>query len=565
MNINGGGNGVISGNPSSTGTFSVVVTVTDAFGATSTKTYSLKINAAPTITTGSLPDGERTVGYNATVTASGGTAPSGYTWAASGLPNGLTINSASGVISGTPTQSGPFIITVTATDGAGAAVSATFNVNFTEPPSITGPGTLPNGTVGAVYPGATIVNAGGVGPFTWSATGMPPGLTIDSSGTIGGTPTAAGTFTPTVTVKDSFNATASHSYTIVISGTPTITTTGLPSATVNQPYNFTVLESGGTGALTWSASGLPAGVTIDPSSGVISGTPTVIGPYTVTINLHDSLGVAATPATFSFSIVDLPSITTSSLPDGVQNVAYNVTLTGTNGTTPYVWTATGLPAGLTISSGGVISGTPTGTGTATVNITLTDASTATANASLTLKVNSAMSLSATTLPQWTINAPYPSTTITATGGTGSYSWSAVGLPTGMSINAATGAISGTPTASGSFTVAVTATDTASPPQSKTRSYSLQINPAPSITTTSPCDVKKSKPFSFNLAAVGGTGAYTWSSPGFGLWATTVSSAGVVSGTAGGSGSATFNVTVTDSTGASATLSLTLITSNGQTC
>ena len=372
------------------------MTVTDALGGTNTKTYSLVINAPPTIATGSLPDGERTVGYNTTVAAAGGTAgatSSGYTWAASGLPNGLTINSASGVISGTPTQFGPFPITVTATDGAGVAVSTTFNVSFTDAPSITGPGTLPNGTVNVVYPGATIINAGGKGPFTWSATGMPPGLTIDSSGTISGIPTAAGTFTPTITVTDLFDATASHGYTIVISGTPVIMSGGLPSSTVNQPYNFTVLAGGGTGALTWSASGLPAGVTINPSSGLISGTPTVTGPYTVTINLSDSLGATAAPATFSFSINDVPSINTSSLPDAVQGAAYSTVLTGVSGTTPYIWSATVLPAGLTISSGGVISGTPTGTGTSTVNIKLTDASGATAIAPLTLNVRSAMSLS----------------------------------------------------------------------------------------------------------------------------------------------------------------------------
>ena len=566
MNINGSGNGIISGKPTATGTFPVVVTVTDALGGTNTKSYSLVINAPPTIATGSLPDGERTVGYNATVAAAGGTAgatSSGYTWAASGLPSGLTINGASGVISGTPTQFGPFPITVTATDGAGVAVSTTFNVTFTDAPSITGPGTLPNGTVNVVYPGATIINGGGKGPFTWTATGMPPGLTIDSSGTISGIPTAAGTFTPTIKVTDSFSATASHGYTIVISGTPVIMSGGLPSSTVNQPYNFTVLAGGGTGALTWSASGLPAGVTINPSSGLISGTPSVTGPYTVTINLSDSLGATAVPATFSFSINDVPSINTSSLPDAVQGAAYSTVLTGVSGTTPYIWSATVLPAGLTISSGGVISGTPTGTGTSTVNIKLTDASGAIAIAPLTLNVRGAMSLSATTLPQWTVNSPYPSTTITAAGGTGSYSWNAVGLPSGMSINSSSGAISGTPTVSGPFTVSVTATDTASPAQSKTRSYSLTINPAPSITTTS-CTAKKNNTFSFQLLRSGGTTPFTWSGSGLPVWAT-VSASGVLSGTAPGSGVATFNVTVTDSTGASTTASFAITVVNNGTC
>jgi type II secretory pathway pseudopilin PulG len=557
--------GVITGTPSATGTFNAVVTVTDALGGVDTRGYTVVIHSAPSISTASLPNGEQGVAYSATVVVANGT-PS-FTWAASGLPAGLSMNSGTGVLSGTPTVTGSFDITVTATDVAGASASKIFTVVLGAAPSIAST-TLPNWTVGVPYPNTTFTTSDGTAPFTWTSTNLPAGLSLGAStGTVSGTPTTAGTKSGTITVTDSLGGTATTAFTVTITAGPAITTGSLPASTVNRPYpNTTMTRSGGTAPFGWSANGLPPGVTIDPATGVVSGTATATGTFAATVTLNDSTGATDT-RNYSVVINPGPSITTTTLPDGEQSVAYNATVVGSSGTIPYSWSATGLPGGLGIDAGtGVISGTPTVTGTFTASVTLTDNSGATANQSLSITLYPQLLINApANLQPWTINRPYPVTTATATGGTGNYSWSATGLPPGMSIDPTTGAISGTPTTSSAFTVTVTVTDNASPLVSKSRGYTLTINAAPSITYVSPCDVKQNKPFSFTLTAIRGTGTLTWSSPGFPAWGTTVDAAGNVTGNAPGSGSATFSVTVTDSTGASATLSLTLNAGNGTTC
>ncbi len=556
--------GLISGTPSVTGTFTAIVTVVDSLGGTGTRNYTFTINTPPSITTSSLPDGERTVPYSKAMAATSGTPA--YNWAASGLPGGLSINSVSGVLSGTPTVAGSFDITFTVTDVAGASNSTILTLNLFPAPTVD-PNTLPNWTVNVPYPSTTLTATGGQAPYTWSATGLPTGLTIGATtGTVSGTPTVANTFSVTVTVTDSLGGTATQVHSVKISAAPTITTASIPSWTVNRPYtNFTMTSAGGTQPITWSATGLPTGLSIDSGTGVISGTPDTLGTFTPTVTALDSVGVTANRS-YTVDIKTDPSITTTVLPDGEQNVFYSTTVSGTNGTTPYSWSATGLPGGLGISTGGTISGTPTVTGTFTVTLSLTDAAGASApSQNVTIRLFPQLLITApagASLQPWTINRPYPATTVTATGGTGVYSWTATGLPVGLSINAGTGVISGTPTASGNYTVIVTVTDNASPAVSKNRTYSLTINPALSITTTS-CTAQKSKAFSFQLQRTGGTAGFVWSASGLPAWAT-VNAAGVLSGNAPGSSGtvASFNVTVTDSAGASSTVTFTITVVNG---
>jgi type II secretory pathway component PulJ len=205
------------------------------------------------------------------------------------------------------------------------------------------------------------------------------------------------------TSQESATAVVVQNLVIVSSGALVIGTplsvsspTTLPAWTMNQLYpsgsSTTLTAAGGDGNYTWSATGLPAGLSIDAGTGVISGTPTTAAVSTPTFTLSDAFGDTAATKQYTIAINAAPSISTSSpLPTWGQNVAnYSTTVAGSAGTTPYVWSATGLPAGLTMnSSTGVVSGTPTAAGVSTVAVTLTDASgvTATKNLSLTISTN----------------------------------------------------------------------------------------------------------------------------------------------------------------------------------
>jgi type II secretory pathway pseudopilin PulG len=162
-------------------------------------------------------------------------------------------------------------------------------------------------------------------------------------------------------------------------GTPDLTAPSTQTNDQSVALSFTVTESGGATPLTWTASSLPTGLSIDTTSGTITGTPTATGTFSPTVNVTDAYGVADS-ASFSWVIKALPAMTAPGAVSSPSGVAFTKTFVVSNGTTPYVWTAaaggwgsTGLPPGLSLgSSTGTVSGTPTTVGTNSVTLTVTD-------------------------------------------------------------------------------------------------------------------------------------------------------------------------------------------------
>jgi hypothetical protein len=349
-----------------------------------------------------------------------------------------------------------------------------------------------------------------------------------------------------------------------------LTSDPLPAGTTGGDYNVTLAPNGGTPPYTWSLApgspALPNGLAFVPASGKILGVPNAAtGTILTNFRLQDSTGAFVEKVlsiTVNASSSPLTILSSSPLPPGSINQPYAIALSGSGGTTPYTWSLKAgsppLPTGLSLGPSGVLSGTPTVTSNATHTFRLTDATTTTVDKDLQLSVD-ALPLSITTasLPQGTANQNY-SAQLEASGGTGAYSWVLAGgsapLPTGLTLNPATGVISGVPTSTSNLTHTFTVTDSTPPtPQSATKNLTITINPPvpPTINSFTLPTGTVNQPYpTTQMTAIGGALPYTWSvSPALPNGLSLNPSSGVISGTplSGSNGTTSHTFTVTDST------------------
>ena len=313
----------LSGTPVSAGIFDQLsIQVTDSAQHVATGIFSLKINPAPLTITTTSPLFTGIVGtqYSQSFTASGGVPP--YSWSIrSGSTGDLKL--LGNALQGTPQTAGTLSFTIQVTDNAGAQVSQAFTITINPPSlSITTSSSLPNGAVGASY-SQKFGAVGGTPPYTWSLSGDSiPGLTFSTSQvTLSGVPTTAGTYNFTLQAADSGGLTATRSFSLVIApATLTITSaTQLPDANLGAPYSYHMAASGGVPPYTWSANGLPAGLSLDAGSGLISGVINAAGALSFTIRVIDSTQASALNLFhLNVSLPVLPSVTIGGLPNNAN-------------------------------------------------------------------------------------------------------------------------------------------------------------------------------------------------------------------------------------------------------
>jgi hypothetical protein len=462
-------NGYITGIPT-TGVATTEYTMTgrDSLNNTGSAKFTMTISYTPVILTAATTykfelGAPLTINLGAATKGGSGT---GYTYTISpALPSGLTIDSTTGAIGGTATAiSNSANYTITVTDNKGNTATAIISLSIVYQ-ALTVAGRWVGGKVGTALSATSFGLAnGGLAPYTYTISpSLPAGLTFNSSNcSVSGTPTAASTATYTITATDSRGITATGTTSLAVYSPLTIASTGTGNMTIGTAWGPMILvtSSGGVGGNRYTASGLPAGLTINNITGGISGIPTTKfdGSYAITVTDGDG-NTATTNITLKsvYTVLQATSKFTSQLPlpiavGAVSSSNYPVLeVSGSYG--KLVWSISpALPTGLTLNtSTGIITGTlGSNQGSGIYNVTVSDlTSNLTVVGQIVLNVfdrnassvinKSAILGIATTIDTFKLTSMAASYSIFPT------------LPTGLTFNNITGVVSGTSTTKSSST------------------------------------------------------------------------------------------------------------------
>ncbi|WP_421915353.1 putative Ig domain-containing protein [Mesorhizobium sp.] len=521
--------------------------------------------------------------------AAGGGAPAITLGISPALPTGLQFDTSTGAITGTATStSATKTYTVTATDQSNPSQNSSKTFDLTVNAAVTAAQTVPAKILTQNYAATAFVpvtGGGGAAPLTYSISpSLPSGVSISpTTGGISGAPSAAGgAVTYTVTVTDALGAQASNTFQMAVNSAVTATqAVGATDLTQNHaatPF-IPVTGSGGLAPLTYSVSpALPTGLSFGSSTGQISGTPTIPSTgssYSVTVT--DANGATATnifTLTVNGAVTATQAVSTTILTQNHAATSFTP-VTGAGGTSPLSYgVSPPLPAGLSFdTSNGQISGTPsTASAAGTYTVTVTDAQGATATATFGLAVTSGVT--ATQAVATTIltenHAATSFTPVTGSGGAGSLTYGvSPGLPAGLNFNTANGQVTGTPSVtSAATTYTVTVTDANAATASSTFSLAVEsaVTATQAVATKSLTVTTPVTPFT-PVTGGGGTSPLSYGVlPALPAGLSFGTTNGLVSGTPTVvSAAASYEVTVTDANGATATNSFSLkVDSIGQT-
>jgi len=593
------GTGVISGTPTDT-TYTdrpLTIRVVDAVGSSAQQAVTLRYADVLTLG-GTYANATEAVAYSDGLDAAGGHLPRTWAITSGSLPSGLTFNTSTGVISGTSSDVSSVSLGISVTDASGDIASGTFSLSVVSAyTAISITGNITNGvqnvetlsafSIMPTYSGLVI--AGGTGSYSYSwarisgstaiNAGSPTSLSTSFVGTVAPGASTVGFFR--LTVSDGISS-ATYDFTASATNTYVVMTLGatVGRATRTVAYTGTLNRGGGKSPFSFvvTAGTLPAGITLNAGTGALSGTPTDTS-YTdrsMTFRVTDDLGATANVS----ATIGYRNFPTLSYPASfaMRTRAYSLSPTQSGGHSPlaYALQSGSLITGLSLSSTtGEVTGTPTSTsyGVVAVTVRLTDDMANVVDAAQSVTYADNLTIAGTVASPGYTGAAYADSSLSASGGHGSNVWSIASgsLPPGVSINAGSGALTGTPSAVGAYGFTVRVTDAAGfvadSPQSLTIALGLSVSLAPTLSylfTNSPASgspgTRTLTTGTVTGTASGGSGGYSYA------WTRIAGSADITAdspaaattaftGTGipiGGNKSATFRLTVTDSGGRTAT-------------
>lgn len=518
----------IVGKPTATGSYTFSIGLSGGHRAHS---YTIRVDAPPAMILRSFPEtlsGSQFQPFSGRIEAAGGVAPYLFSVVTGGrLPDGVILDT-DGRLSGTPTENGSFVFTVSATDhvpGIPQTAIRDFSMVIAPAPLSLTPEALPLGYLDEEY-GQTLTVLGGLPPYAFRLSGgaLPPGLQLLGNGAIQGTPIAAGQYRFSLTASDTAQPMPSETtveYVVDIVARPLqIDSKTLAPIKGGEAFLAVFPARGGSAPYAFAiASGsLPPGLNL-ASNGTLQGVPTAIGSFGFDVQVADVAGATAT-RTFQLDVV-LPVVTIDSdLPGGQVGTPYARAVVAGGGLQPYAFTvaAGALPPGLQLDPGGAVQGVPIAAGDYTFSIAATDSNASvgpiTASRAYTVRIEpSGFVFGPDALPNARTHAYYQQS-FSVSYGTAPYRYalSAGFLPPGVHLSPNSGLLFGVPTSAGSYAFSITGSDS-SPggPRSYIRNYVLVVEQSPvEILPYALSEAVAGRYYNHSLIAQGGVQPYRYS-------------------------------------------------------
>ncbi|PTK98691.1 YSIRK signal domain/LPXTG anchor domain surface protein, partial [Staphylococcus haemolyticus] len=486
----------ISGTPTKVGSYPITVTTTDADGNETTTSFTITVEdtTKPVVSPIAGQTKEINTAINPIKIDASDNSGQAVTNKVSGLPAGVTFNPDTNTISGTPTKVGSYPITVITTDADGneTTTSFTLTVEDTTAPTVKAIGNQTKEVNTAIDPIKIDATDNSGQAVTNKVSGLPTGVTFNpDTNTISGTPSKVGSYPITVTTTDADGNETTTSFTITVEDTtaPTVKAIGNQTKEVNTAIDSIKIDATDNSgqAVTNKVSGLPAGVTFNPDTNIISGTPTKVGSYPITVTTTDADGNETTTS-FTITVEDTTAPTvkaignqTKEVNTAIEPIKIDATDNSGQAVTNKV---SGLPAGVTFNSAtNTISGTPSKVGSYPITVTTTDADGNETTTSFTITVQDTTAPTVKAIGNQTkeVNTAIDSIKIDATDNSGQAVTNKVsGLPAGVTFNPDTNTISGTPSKVGSYPITVTTTDADGNETTTSFTITVQDTTAPTV-------------------------------------------------------------------------------------